>query len=71
MYTFLNTGRRHIEIGNNVGISHAAITTFNRVKIEDNVLVDSNCMIYDSDFYPVSFLERMESPDTRIKSEPV
>ena len=28
-------------------------------------------MICDSDFHSISFLERMETPDTHIKSEPV
>lgn len=60
-----------LKIGNNVGISHSAITALNSVTIEDNVLIGSNCMIADSDFHSIDYKNRMEKPDSHIKTAPV
>jgi acetyltransferase-like isoleucine patch superfamily enzyme len=46
-------------IGNNVGISHAAITCWDNIIIEDSVLIGSNCMICDTDFHPLDREERI------------
>ncbi|MDD4082444.1 MAG: acyltransferase [Sphaerochaetaceae bacterium] len=40
-----------INIGNNVGISHSAITAMQMVTIGDNTLIGSNSMICDTDFH--------------------
>lgn len=58
-------------IGNNVGISHAKIAVYNRVVIEDEVLLGANCKIYDTDFHSLSYEERVLNGDKDIKSAPV
>lgn len=60
-----------IKIGNNVGISHSAITAFNSVTIEDNVLIGSNSMICDTDFHSIEYEKRIKNPDIHIKTAPV
>ena len=48
----------NIFIGNNVGISGATIVSYNKIWIEDNVLIGVNTRIYDSDFHPISYEDR-------------
>ena len=47
-------GKGVLQVGNNVGISHCAITAIESVVIEDNVMIGSNCMITDTDFHSIS-----------------
>lgn len=58
-------------IGNNVGISHAAITAQTEVVIEDDVLIGGNCSIYDTDFHSLKYEYRMQDPDIHVKKAPV
>ena len=60
-----------IFIGDNVGISHANITSFDKVTIENHVLIGSGVMICDSDFHSIDYTYRMEKPDTHVKTSPV
>ena len=60
-----------ILVGNNVGISHSAITSYESITIDDDVLIGSNCMVTDTDFHSVEYDYRMEHPDTHVKSAPV
>ncbi|MCD7820087.1 MAG: acyltransferase, partial [Lachnospiraceae bacterium] len=55
-------------IGNHVGISHSAITAFESIIIDDNALIGSNCMICDTDFHSIGYEQRMEHPDTHVKT---
>lgn len=64
-------GNGVLKIGNNVGISHSAITVMDSVTIEDNVLIGSNCMICDTDFHSIEYEHRMEKQDTHVKTLPV
>ena len=52
-----------IRIGNNVGISHANITAFSGVTIDDNVLIGSGVKIWDTDFHPVNYKDRIENKE--------
>lgn len=54
-----------IRIGNNVGISHANITAFSNITIEDNVLIGSGVKIWDTDFHPLDYKDRMENKESR------
>lgn len=47
-------------IGDNVGISHANITAYEKVIIEDNVLIGSGVKIWDTDFHPINYKDRVE-----------
>ena len=58
-------------IGNDVGISHSAITAKERVEIGNNVLIGTNCMITDTDFHPIDAEQRRINDKTAIKSAPI
>ncbi|MCP9234074.1 hypothetical protein NMG46_28380 [Mesorhizobium sp. LMG 17147] len=47
-----------LTIGDNTGISGAAIFCSNSITIGNHVLIGANCRIYDTDFHPVDFMER-------------
>ncbi|WP_249030540.1 acyltransferase [Tannockella kyphosi] len=70
--TFLRAeGSAILKIGNNVGISHSAITAFENITIEDNVLIGSGCKIYDTDFHSLDYNERINENDTGAKCRSV
>lgn len=69
--THLRAELGELRIGNNVGISHSAITAYEKIVIEDNVLIGSNCMICDTDFHSINYEHRMQEPDTHVKTAPV
>lgn len=60
-----------IIIGNNVGISHANITSYSKVMIEDNVLLGSGVKIWDTDFHSIDYNDRIAMSDENVKSMPV
>lgn len=62
-------GNGKILIGNSVGISHANIVSFSQIEIEDNVLIGSGAKIWDTDFHPLDYNDRME--DMESQSLPV
>ena len=69
-HTHLRTEHEgRIKIGNNVGISHASITSFSLVDIEDNVLIGSGVKIWDTDFHPLDYDSRIIG--NREKREPI
>lgn len=70
-HLFAGYGGGCISIGNHVGISHSAITAYENIVIEDNVLIGSNCMISDTDFHSIEYYQRMERPDLHVKTAPV
>lgn len=49
-----------LTIGNGCGISNTAITCEQEVTIEDNVTIGSGCHIYDTDFHPLDYSERVK-----------
>lgn len=63
------TGR--IEIGDNVGISNAAIFSQHSILIEDNVMIGGSTKIYDTDFHSVRYSDRMKEVDKAVKTAPV
>lgn len=48
-----------LRIGDNVGISNATIYCAEKIVIGDNVLIGGGCRIYDTDFHPVDYAERV------------
>lgn len=56
-----------INIGNNVGLSHAILCARENITIEDNVLIGGGVKIYDNDFHAVEYNNRMLNPDKHIK----
>lgn len=62
-------GKGKIVIGNNVGMSHVNITSFNSITIEDNVLIGSGVKIWDTDFHAIEYNDRCKN--VNIKSAPI
>lgn len=60
-----------IKIGNNVGISNSAIVAYERITIEDDVLIGGSCKIYDNDFHSLDFATRMAVGCVGVMSKPV
>lgn len=54
-----------IIIGNNVGISGSTIKAATLVKIGNNVLIGSGCLISDSDSHPIHPNERLDHSKTK------
>jgi acetyltransferase-like isoleucine patch superfamily enzyme len=58
--TQLVAGRGAIlKIGNNVGMSGASIYAESSIEIGNHVLLGANARIYDTDFHPIHFQDRM------------
>ena len=65
-HTYLRTeGNGKIVIGNNVGMSHVNITSFNSITIEDNVLIGSGVKIWDTDFHPIEYENRINNENAK------
>ncbi|MBQ2974729.1 MAG: acyltransferase [Clostridia bacterium] len=62
-----------LEIGSGCKISNAAITCANSVKLCDNVMLGAGVKIYDTDFHPLSYEDRIKpySPDIPVKTAPI
>ena len=60
-----------IRIGNNVGISNSALVARKEIVIRDNVMIGGGCKIYDNDFHPLDFKERMIHKQEKIRCAPV
>jgi acetyltransferase-like isoleucine patch superfamily enzyme len=67
-YFYLGVGAELI-IGNNVGISGSTISASDSIRIGNNVLIGSGCVISDSDSHPVLPSERNDH--TKTKTKPV
>lgn len=61
-----------ITIGNHVGVSGACIVSATSISIGAEVLLGSNVLIVDTDFHPISHINRRHSDDvSKILSLPV
>lgn len=60
-----------IEIGDNVGISGSTINASTLVKIGNNVLIGSGCLISDTDSHPLNWKDRLNNDSSKIKSKPI
>lgn len=58
-------------IGSHTGISHVAITAWERIVIGEYVLSGSNCMIADTDFHSLDVARREKDDGTGVKTKPV
>lgn len=68
----LSTGNSGtIIIGNNVGISHIALTAYKNITICDNVLIGSNCMIADTDFHSLDADKRILDNNNSVAIKPI
>lgn len=62
----ITTRNANLIIGNNVGISGSTIYATSCVRIGDNVLIGSGCLITDSDSHPIDPMERLKDSDNQI-----
>lgn len=60
-----------IVLGSNVGISNSTIVSAEAVTIEDNVMIGGNCQIFDTDFHPIAYSDRLEHDADGGKSKPI
>lgn len=63
--------KSEIIIGDNVGISGSTINATKLVKIGNNVLIGSGCLISDTDSHPIHWEDRLSNNDGKIKSSPI
>lgn len=60
-----------IVIGDRVGISNSAIVSASQIIIEDDVMIGSNCKLWDTDFHPLAFEDRVHHDSKGGKSKPI
>lgn len=60
-----------IEIGDNVGISGSTLNASKLIKIGNNVLIGSGCLITDTDSHPINWEDRLIDDVEKIKSAPI
>jgi len=60
-----------IHIGNDVSMSRALIFAQKSIIIEDFVMIGGGVQIWDTDFHPINFQDRIINDNSKIKSYPV
>lgn len=60
-----------IIIGNNVGISGSTINASTQIRIDDNALIGSGCLISDTDSHPLDYSSRINNDNTKIATAPI
>jgi acetyltransferase-like isoleucine patch superfamily enzyme len=65
------TSRARIEIGRNVGLSGAILVAAQSIQVEDDVRFGVNVRVYDNDFHPMDFHERMRDNQQATQCAPV
>lgn len=60
-----------IVIGNDVGISNSTIYARKNVTIEDEVMIGGGCKIFDTDFHPIDYVNRINNDEKSVKTLPV
>lgn len=59
-----------IVIGDNVGISNAAFSCYERIEIEKNAFIGAGCKFFDNDFHPIEYQKRVFTNE-KPKSAPI
>lgn len=57
-----------LSIGDNVAMSYTAIYCSNKIIIQDNVMIGGGTCIYDTDFHPLSSVDRLKDNIEKIAS---
>ena len=65
------TAGAEIVIGNNVGISGSTINATKSIKIGNNVLIGSGCLITDTDSHPIDWQDRINDNNEKTASSPI
>jgi acetyltransferase-like isoleucine patch superfamily enzyme len=61
----------HLEISENAGISNSAIVCANKIYIGEGVNIGGDCKIYDTDFHPLEYKDRISNTHNKIKTAPI
>lgn len=69
--SFATVGGGRIQIGNRVGMSSSCFYAKDSVIIDDDVMIGGGCMIFDTNFHPISFQSRVIDDQSKIKTAPV
>jgi acetyltransferase-like isoleucine patch superfamily enzyme len=65
------TAGGEIVIGDNVGISGATINATRSIRIGNNVLIGSGCLITDTDSHPINWHDRINNLNEKTANSPV
>ena len=49
----------NITIGDNTGVSNSAFYCYEKIDIEDHVMIGAGCKFYDNDFHPLDYEKRL------------
>lgn len=60
-----------LKIANNVALSNTTIFCDTSIVIEDDVMIGGSVKIYDTDFHPITYLDRKENWKESINASPV
>lgn len=69
--TFATVYDGAIKIGNRVGISNSCLYARECVVIEDDVMIGGGCKIFDTDFHPLNYVDRMQNDESKVKTAPI
>ncbi len=60
-----------LTLGDGIGLSSSTLICSQRVEVGDHVLIGGGCDIFDSDFHPIAFAERVPHTPAAVKAAPV
>lgn len=66
----VNNGAKLL-IDKNTGISNSTIVCWNDIYIGKDVFIGGDCRIYDTDFHPIKFNDRVLNNVNKIKTKPI
>lgn len=69
--TFATVYNGRIQIGNRVGISNSCLYARDSVVIEDDVMIGGGCKIFDTDFHPLNYTDRIRNDESKVKTAPI
>ena len=61
----------YLEIKSGTGISNSSIYCKKEIIIGNNVFIGGDCKIYDTDFHSIFLKDRLQYPETGIKTYPI
>ena len=69
--SFTTASNGKIVIGNRVGISNTCFYSRESIVVEDDVMIGGGCCIFDTDFHPLSYKDRVSDNQEKTKSASV
>lgn len=69
--TFATVYDGMIQIGDRVGISNSCFYARDSIVIESDVMVGGGCKIFDTDFHPLNYSDRMQNDESKVQTKPI